>query len=178
MSCSTFSLTLACGSTVALRIIWRKSLSAVWRKLFICLNSWKLSDEDRELAMSRFLVLQPHLEQDRPLRVVAAEAGLAFRTAQRWVAQYRAFGLAALVRKPRGDRGARRIVSETIKTAIEGSALESHPFPVTSVHGQITVTYLRSSAGIEFQPISPQNLSVLTPRSHDLQTVLSVTFGI
>jgi putative transposase len=87
----------------------------------------ELSDEDRELAMSRFLVLQPHLEQDRPLRVVAAEAGLAFRTAQRWVAQYRAFGLAALVRKPRGDRGARRIVSETIKTAIEGLALESHP---------------------------------------------------
>jgi putative transposase len=97
----------------------------------------ELSDEDRELAMSRFLVLQPHLEQDRPLRVVAAEAGLAFRTAQRWVAQYRAFGLAALVRKPRGDRGARRIVSETIKTAIEGLALESYPLPVTSVHRQI-----------------------------------------
>jgi putative ABC transport system permease protein len=25
---------------VALRIIWRKSLSAIWRKLFTCLNSW------------------------------------------------------------------------------------------------------------------------------------------
>jgi hypothetical protein len=49
----------------------------------------ELSDEDRELAMSRFLVPQPHLEQERPLRVVATEAGLAFRTAQRWVAQYR-----------------------------------------------------------------------------------------
>jgi hypothetical protein len=40
----------------------------------------ELSDEDRELAMSRFRVLQPHLEQDMPFRVVAAEAGLAFRT--------------------------------------------------------------------------------------------------
>jgi putative transposase len=97
----------------------------------------ELSDEDRELAMSRFRVLQPHLEQNTPLRVVAAEAGLAFRTAQRWVAQYRASGLSALVRKSRGDRGARRIVSETIKTAIEGLALESHPIPVTSVHRQI-----------------------------------------
>jgi putative transposase len=90
----------------------------------------ELSDEDRELAMSRFRVLQPHLEQNTSLRVVAAEAGLAFRTAQRWVAQYRASGLSALVRKFRGDRGARRTVSETIKTAIEGLTLESHPIPV------------------------------------------------
>jgi putative transposase len=87
--------------------------------------------------MSRFRVLQPHLEQNTSLRIVAAEAGLAFRTAQRWVAQYRASGLSALVRKARGDRGARRIVSKTIKTAIEGLALESHPIPVTSVHRQI-----------------------------------------
>jgi transposase len=87
--------------------------------------------------MSRFRVLQPHLEQNTSLRVVAAEAGLAFRTAQRWVAQYRASGLSALVRKSRGDCGARRIVSETIKTAVEGLALESHRIPVTSVHRQI-----------------------------------------
>jgi len=53
------------------------------------------------------------------------------------VAQYRAFGLAALVRKTRGDLGARRVVSDTIKTAIEGLALESHPLPITSVHRQI-----------------------------------------
>ncbi len=87
--------------------------------------------------MSRFRVLQPHLEQNRSLRIVAQEAGLAFRTVQRWVAQYRTFGLAALVRKARGDRGGRRVISATIKTAIEGLALESHMIPITSVHRQI-----------------------------------------
>ena len=87
--------------------------------------------------MSRFRVLQPHLEQNKSLRIVAEEAGLAFRTVQRWVAQYRTFGLAAVVRKARGDRGGRRVVSATIKTAIEGLALESHLIPITSVHRQI-----------------------------------------
>jgi putative transposase len=97
----------------------------------------KLSAEDRDLAMSRFHLLQPHLEQDPPLRVVAAEASIPFRTAQRWVAQYRKRGLVALGRKPRGDRGARRIISPTIRAAIEGLALETHPLPITSVHRQI-----------------------------------------
>jgi len=36
-----------------------------------------------------------------------------------------------------GDRGARRIVSPTIKSAIEGLALETRPLPITSVHRQI-----------------------------------------
>ena len=55
----------------------------------------ELSAEDRDLAMSRFHLLQPHLEQDLPLRVVAADASMPFRTAQRWVAQYRKRGLVA-----------------------------------------------------------------------------------
>lgn len=97
----------------------------------------ELSETDREIALSRFRLLQPHLEEDKPLRVVAAEAGIPFRTAQRWAAQYRACGLAALVRKKRGDRGARRVVSATIKTAIEGLALESHSLPITSVYRQV-----------------------------------------
>jgi hypothetical protein len=54
-----------------------------------------LSEEDREIAMKRFRWLQPHLEENRSLRLVAEDAGLAFRTAQRWVALYRTSGLAS-----------------------------------------------------------------------------------
>jgi putative transposase len=96
-----------------------------------------LTEEDREIAMQRFRWLQPHLEENRSLRLVAAEAGVAFRTAQRWVALYRAYGLASLARKTRLDHGARKVVSEPMKRAIEGLALESHPVPITSVHRQI-----------------------------------------
>jgi putative transposase len=96
-----------------------------------------LTEEDLEIAMQRFRWLQPHLEENRSLRLVAAEAGLAFRTAQRWVALYRAFGLASLARKTRLDHGARKVVSEPMKRAIEGLALQSHAIPITSVHRQI-----------------------------------------
>lgn len=96
-----------------------------------------LSEEARELALARFRLLQPHLEQHRPLHTVAGEAGIAFRTAQRWVAQYRRFGLAALVRKKRDDRGARRGVSVKLKEAIEGLVLQKPPLPVTAVYRQV-----------------------------------------
>src|ERR1700761_1367510 len=90
-------------------------------------------EASRELAMSRFRQIQPHLEENRPLQLVANDAGLPFRTAQRWVSQYRKFGLVALARKSRSDRGGRRVVSPKIRAAIEALALESRPLPVMSI---------------------------------------------
>src|ERR1019366_9671510 len=92
-----------------------------------------VSEAARDLAMSRFRLIQPYLEQKRSLQLVAADAKLSFRTAQRWVSQYRKLGLVALVRKSREDRGARRVVSAKIKAAIEGLALERPP-PTDQVH--------------------------------------------
>jgi putative transposase len=97
----------------------------------------ELSEEARELALSRFHLLEPHLEHGRELRSVADGSGVCFRTLQRWVAQYRRSGLAALARKSRFDRGNRRIVSPRIKAAIEGLALERPPIPVTSIYRQV-----------------------------------------
>jgi hypothetical protein len=74
-----------------------------------------VSETARELAMSRFRLIQAHLEQNRPLQLVAADGKLPFRTAQRWVSQYRKFGLIALVRKSRDDRGGRRVVSRRLR---------------------------------------------------------------
>ena len=96
-----------------------------------------LSADDRELALSRFKVLQSHLEQGSELRSAAAGSGVSFRTLQRWVAQYRKDGLSSLVRKPRADRGERRAVSARIREVIEGLALEKSPLPVTSIHRQV-----------------------------------------
>jgi putative transposase len=69
--------------------------------------------------------------------MVADDADVCFRTAQRWVSQYRKFGLVALARKSRDDRGARRVVSPKIKAAIEGLALERPPLPIRSICRQI-----------------------------------------
>ncbi len=96
-----------------------------------------LSEADRQLALERFHLLRPHLEQGRPLSQVALEGGIAYRTAQRWVALYRLSGLAALVRRPRSDRGKRRRLSGRMQQLVEGLALQKPPLPITALYRQV-----------------------------------------
>lgn len=96
-----------------------------------------ISEEGRQLALDRFRLLQPHLEGNQPLRAVAQKAGIPYRTAQRWVTQYRQFGLAALNRKRRRDCGERRAVSPRLCEAIEGLALQKPPLPITLLYRQL-----------------------------------------
>ena len=98
----------------------------------------QLSEETRELALSRYRLLRPHLEQDRTLRSVAEEAGVPFRTLQRWVGQYRQSGLVGLVRKRREDAGGRRKLSPSFQVLIEGLALERPRLPLVSIHRRIS----------------------------------------
>ncbi|MFE4686112.1 helix-turn-helix domain-containing protein [Streptomyces sp. NPDC056721] len=95
-----------------------------------------LTGSQREAAMRRFAVLQPHLEDGVPLALAAAEAGVACRTAQRWAAAYRDRGLAGLVRARRSDAGHRRIPDE-LRHLVEGLAL-GRPAPhMTWVHRRV-----------------------------------------
>jgi putative transposase len=96
-----------------------------------------LPEEARRLALDRFRLLQPHLEQNEPLTSVAKAAGIPYRTAHRLVSQYRRHGLAALVRKKRLDRGQRRVVSISLKEAIEGLALKKPPLPIAALYRQV-----------------------------------------
>jgi creatinine amidohydrolase/Fe(II)-dependent formamide hydrolase-like protein len=43
-----------------------------------------LSESARKIALDRFRLLQPHLEEQRLLKAVARDAGIEYRTAQRW----------------------------------------------------------------------------------------------
>ena len=49
--------------------------------------------------LTRFRLLELHLERGHELRSVADGAPSLFRTLQRWVAQYQRLGLVALARK-------------------------------------------------------------------------------
>lgn len=97
-----------------------------------------LPEEARQIALERYRLLQPHLEQGRSLREVARDAKVAYRTAQRWVACYRRGGLAALARRGRGDRGGRRGVSPAIRDLIEGLALQKPPPSIAALYRQVT----------------------------------------
>lgn len=90
----------------------------------------------RERALARWRVLRLHLEDGRPLARVAADDHVPERTLRRWLAAYRAGGLAALARRPRSDKGIRKMPPE-LKLLIEGLALH-RPAPTTAtVHRQV-----------------------------------------
>jgi putative transposase len=88
---------------------------------------------ERDRAMARCRILKPHLEEDVSLREVIAQNGLALRTAQRWVRQYRVQGLAALCRKTYAGKRRHRL-SVTLQEVIQGLALQRPPLSVAAVH--------------------------------------------
>lgn len=96
-----------------------------------------LPEADRQSALERFRLLQPHLEEGKALTLVAREAGIPYRTAQRWVSLYHRFGLAALARKERTDRGARRFLSPQMYKVVEGLALQKPPLPIAALYRQV-----------------------------------------
>lgn len=95
-----------------------------------------LSAGQREKAMTRFELLKPHLEEGVPLPQVASDAGIALRTAKRWLARYRARGLAGLVRIVRSDAGHRKLIPKLIDL-IEGMALRKPQPSVATLYRRI-----------------------------------------
>lgn len=96
-----------------------------------------LPEADRQKALERFRVLEPHLKAGIPLILVARNAGISYRTAQRWVALYQRFGLAGLARKGRTDRGTRRSLSPQMHKVVEGLALQKPPLPIATLYRQV-----------------------------------------
>ena len=96
-----------------------------------------LSEADRQRVLERFRLIRPHLEAGIALTRVAREAGVPYRTAQRWVALYQRFGLAGLARKTRADRGVRHSLSPQMHKVVEGLALQKPPLPIAALYRQV-----------------------------------------
>lgn len=97
----------------------------------------ELPEQQRQRAFDRYRTLQPHLEKGVPLALVAAEASLPFRTAQRWVSRYRRYGLAGLTRAGRADQGRRRRLSAELCHFAEGLALQRPPFSPGAIYREV-----------------------------------------
>jgi len=87
----------------------------------------------RDQALARWQVLRVHLEDGCTLVRVAGEHDVPERTLRRWLAVYRTGGLAALARRPRSDRGVRRMPPD-LRLPIEGLALRRPPPTIATVH--------------------------------------------
>jgi putative transposase len=95
-----------------------------------------LSETSRTEAHRRWLVLRPHLEDGVPLTRVAGQYGVSHRTLQRWLARYRAGGLAGLGRAARADRGRSRFPGP-LRLLAEGLALRPPVPSAAQVHRQV-----------------------------------------
>lgn len=96
-----------------------------------------LTEEQRMLAMDRFDVLRPHLEDDVPLAQAAQHAGVAVRTAERWLSVYRKKGLNALARPVRSDANARHLSADVV-ALIEGMGLKKPRASAAVIHRRIS----------------------------------------
>ena len=94
-----------------------------------------LDDEKRSEALRRLVALRAS-DDGVPAARLARQVGLAVRTVQRWVAQYRTQGLTGLVRKERSDAGRRRLPADQV-ALIEGLALRRPRPSVATIHRQV-----------------------------------------
>lgn len=92
-----------------------------------------LPEHARATAMARWETLRPAVEDGVPLTRAAADAGVTPRTAQRWLAAYRASGLVGLAPPVRSDRGSRRTHAGLV-AFVEGLALRRPAPSIAHVH--------------------------------------------
>lgn len=95
----------------------------------------ELTPAQRTEAMRRYRMLELHLTGGVPLTRAAREAGIGERTARRWLAHYRAHGLAGLARTPR--RTGRTTRAELVQL-IEGLALTRPAPSIAAIHRRVS----------------------------------------
>lgn len=97
-------------------------------------SSSELSELERTIALSRFKIIQPFLEDGVPLTEIVSRHNISLSTARRWVSRYRQKGLVGLIRQARRDRGVSRCLNYELKKLIEGLALEKPPKSIAHIH--------------------------------------------
>jgi putative transposase len=96
-----------------------------------------LSDTVRTIALERFHLIRPFLEEGVPLPALAQHHALSLRTARRWVQRYRAGGLGALTPKPRADKGTRRALPPPLALLVEALALHKPAPSIATLHRKV-----------------------------------------
>jgi putative transposase len=100
------------------------------------------TEEERTLALDRFQILRPFLEDGVSLVRIAEENHLGVRTVNRWAENYRKQGLAGLCRKTRADKSKRQM-SPTLQHVVEGLALQQPRPTAAAVHRQAALVAVR-----------------------------------
>ena len=96
-----------------------------------------LTDAQRKEAMARFEFLRPHVEGDVPLSRLAVQEGISIRTARRWLARYKQFGLIGLSRQPRADAGTHKTAADLVELIKDMALVRPRP-SIAALHRRIS----------------------------------------
>lgn len=94
------------------------------------------SEEQRQAAMVKYKIIAPYLTDEKTLTVITEETGIAKRTLQYWIRDYKQFGLKGLIRKTRSDAGKIHLEPEMVPL-IEQLILKYKKNSLTSLHRMI-----------------------------------------
>jgi putative transposase len=88
-------------------------------------------------VLSKYLIIKPYLEQESNLSAISTNNGVAIRTLQRWVVQYKKEGLQNLGRKNRSDIGKYRKITNKTKGIIEALFLYKQNITIANITRKI-----------------------------------------
>lgn len=89
------------------------------------------------LALQRFALLRPHLEDGVSLTVIARTTSVSLVTLRRWARSYHAEGMVGLQRKGRHDVGSRRSIDEQTTALVQGLALSVPRQSIANIHREV-----------------------------------------
>lgn len=91
------------------------------------------SEEQRQAAMVKYKIIAPYLTDEKTLTVITEETGIAKRTLQYWIRDYKQLGLKGLIRKTRSDDGEIHLEPEIV-VLVEQLILKNKRNSLTSIH--------------------------------------------
>lgn len=100
-------------------------------------HSDTLTQEQKEQALCKYRLIQPYLQKQKLLTTLCKEERIPLRTAKTWVFLYRKYGLKALARKTRTDKGKDRRILPNLRLLIEGMHLKSPHLSRAVIYRQI-----------------------------------------
>ncbi len=80
----------------------------------------QLTDDERDNATQKYKIIEPYLNDEQTLNLVAENKFIPVRTLGLWIKKYREQGLVGLARRTRCDKGLPRLYAPTLQKTIEG----------------------------------------------------------
>lgn len=98
----------------------------------------QLSDDERDSATQKYQIIEPYLNAEKTLKLVAENKSIPVRTLGLWVKKYREQGLVGLARQSRCDKGLPRQYESPLQKTIEGIYLKKPMLSGANIHKLIT----------------------------------------